>query len=308
MKYGWIEEFADGTSHKKILDQIKKGSVVLECGCASGYMTKYMKEKLGCKVYIVEYMPSYFEIAKQFAEDGVCGDLMADEWYQKFETLRFDYILFADVLEHLYDPLAVLKKAVSLLKEDGTFLVSLPNVGHNDILAKLWHGNWDYTNTGLLDNTHIRFWGRNNLDDFFKDAGLSIIAKDYISVKTMQTEQYTATDAEKYIHAFEVLQERADGEIYQFIIAAQKREYVSTADSQVKDLLPRNEIIQGKLMMELVNEIKYKDLYIQNLINELAIRNNELAMLTASRSWRITAPLRKLGSFLRRITGKEKLK
>ena len=52
------------------------------------------------------------------------------------------------------------------MKEDGEILVSIPNIGHNDILVKLFQNRFDYTSIGLLDNTHIHFWGEENLDTF----------------------------------------------------------------------------------------------------------------------------------------------
>lgn len=162
------EHFNPNVSHEKLLEQIKPGSRILECGCATGYMTRYMRDELGCHVSIVEYDAEAYKIARQYAEDGICADLMQTEWLDKFQGEQFDYILFADVLEHLYDPQAVLKSAVSLLKEDGAILVSLPNVAHGDVLLNLWRGSWNYTETGLLDRTHIRFFAEENLDDFFK--------------------------------------------------------------------------------------------------------------------------------------------
>ena len=42
------------TVHGKIIRQIVPGSVVLEFGCASGYVNRYLSKELNCKVYIVE--------------------------------------------------------------------------------------------------------------------------------------------------------------------------------------------------------------------------------------------------------------
>lgn len=226
MKYKFQENLDPTTSHGKLVSHIKPGSVVLECGCAGGYMTKHMKEQLNCSVYIVEYDQSGFDNAIQYAVDGICTDLTRNDWYEKFSHLRFDYVLFADVLEHLSDPLAVIKKAETLLKLDGAFLVSLPNIGHNDIAIKLLGGNWDYTSLGLLDNTHIHFWGINNLDGFFAQAGMHITVKDCTNVPTLATEQFTDERVLFDDSVFAVLKERAEGEIYQFVLVAQKEAYV----------------------------------------------------------------------------------
>lgn len=311
MKYKFIEDFDPNSSQGKILQQISPGSVVLECGCATGYMTKYMKEKLGCTVYIIEYDVSGYEQAISFAEKGFCGDLMDKSCFETFADLQFDYILFADVLEHLYDPRDVLKRAVSLLKETGTVMVSLPNIAHNDILAKLWSGSFQYTEIGLLDETHIRFWGRNDLDVFFRSVGLTIVEKDYTTVKTMQTEQYLwnntrALDSvDGTLHIFELLQERTDGEIYQFVLKALKTDAIDNDAITVKDKLPNCNDAEHKLVfweewLHGINQtlseknslISEKNLQIEELNERLRCLYEEREQIINSKSWRITKPLR----------------
>lgn len=211
-------------SHKIILEQIEEGSTVLECGCATGYMTSFMKEKLGCKVYIIEYDRDGFNIAMNFAEDGICCDLMTEDWIVKFWKMKFDYILFADVLEHLYDPSYPLRNAVPMLKEDGKIIVSLPNIAHNDIIANLVNDRFDYTDIGLLDNTHIKFFGRKNLDVFFNKAGLSVVKLRY-NLHAMNRSEQKLDYGEEDSALLEVLENRPYGTVYQFIITSQKTSY-----------------------------------------------------------------------------------
>lgn len=207
----------------KILMQIKPGSKILECGCATGYMTKYMTEELHCKVYIVEYDEEAFSVAKQYAEDGICGDLMQLEWVEKFNQIIFDYIVFADVLEHLYDPQKVLANAIKLLGDNGTVLASIPNIAHNDIILKLIQDRWDYTKRGLLDKTHIHFWAKNNIVPFFHSAGLDVSILDCSTCLSLQTEQNWENQIVADRSSMQLLQNHLCGEIYQFIVTAQKK-------------------------------------------------------------------------------------
>ena len=81
MKYQFDESSINpSTGHGKSMAHIRPGSLVLECGCATGYLTKYMKEKLNCQVYIVEREQEAFQIARQYAEGGVCADLNREDW------------------------------------------------------------------------------------------------------------------------------------------------------------------------------------------------------------------------------------
>ncbi len=268
MKYEFLYEIPSDSSLGKFLAQIKPGSTVLECGCASGYMTKILKEKLNCQVYIVEYSPEGFNNAKQYAVDGICGDLMQNHWKEKFAAIKFDYVLFADVLEHLADPLQVLRSATALLKDDGYVMVSLPNIGHNDIVTKLLQGNWDYTATGLLDDTHIHFWGINNLDNFFQDAGLGIVIRDCTTIPTGRTEQYNERNLVVNDEIYAVIKNRPEGEIYQFALILQKKEYLSQNHVEHIDRFPvvGSPSLNSESLQDLQKELLNKTGHIQLLL------------------------------------------
>lgn len=229
------------SSHGKILSQIKPNSKVLECGCATGYMTKWMKEELRCKVSVIEIDEAGFETAKAYAEDGFCGDLNKDEWASYFAGQQFDYILFADVLEHLADPLKVLTLAAGLLKSSGRIMISIPNIAHNDVILKLTEDSFDYTETGLLDGTHVHFWGRKNLEEFCQKAGLSIIQMDGTILPFKHTEQAYDSYAGKDSRILGGLADRALGEVYQYVFVCQKTEYVKRHKTAFVDLLPKKE-------------------------------------------------------------------
>jgi len=70
----------------------------------------------------------------------------------------FDGVVFKDVLEHVADPAALLRDARSLLRPGGRVIASIPNVAHWTVRLRLLFGHFDYTPTGLLDATHLRFF------------------------------------------------------------------------------------------------------------------------------------------------------
>ena len=218
-KYNFELYLSLNTSTGLIISKIKKGSVILEFGCAEGRMTRYLKEELGCSVYICEYDKESYEVAKQFALGGVCGDLCSWEWREKFRDIRFDAILFADVLEHIAEPVAALRKAGELLSEDGRIIISLPNITHNDIILKAVREHFDYTSTGLLDDTHIHFWGKENIREFAESAGLIIKEFQGTYEDTCFTEQSIGTTHDVPGYVLNYLKERECGEVYQFVVS-----------------------------------------------------------------------------------------
>lgn len=91
-------------SSSLLLDRVTSDSVVLEFGPAYGRMTQHLKEQLNCKVYAVEIDSDGAKNCEKFTENIVIDDIEKLKWLKEYEEIRFDYILFADVLEHLRDP------------------------------------------------------------------------------------------------------------------------------------------------------------------------------------------------------------
>lgn len=222
-KYNLPMELGENTIPGKIMRKITPDSTVLEFGCAEGRMTRYMQEKLGCKVYIVEVDQDAYETAVSFAQAGVCTDAELMTWQDAFAGVTFDYILFADVLEHLHNPEKVLKCAGELLKEDGSILVSIPNICHSDVLCNLYQNHFQYTELGLLDNTHIHFWGADDFVKFAADVGLQVRELDGVSVPFGKTEQ-NPNLLSLPIDLEVLLWNRPYGDVYQFLFELKKAE------------------------------------------------------------------------------------
>lgn len=217
-KYDFELDLSGNTSTGMILEKIKKGSTVLEFGCATGRMTRYMQQALDCRVYIVEFEESAFQKAMAYAQDGLCDDIMQYRWVEKFRDVQFDAVIFADVLEHLSRPEDVLKAAAELLKEDGAIHISVPNITHNDILIKAFRERFDYTKVGLLDDTHIHFWGLENLKQLAEKTGLFLKSVEGTHCRTGETEQLPVLDAAT-ARLENDLRRRSWGEAYQFVAA-----------------------------------------------------------------------------------------
>lgn len=87
---------------------------------------------------------------------------------------RFDVIVLADVLEHLPEPAKVLNRLLAHLEPDGALLISLPNAVHWSLRAHVALGRFEYTNRGILDRGHLRFFTENTARRLLRDAGLVV--------------------------------------------------------------------------------------------------------------------------------------
>ena len=211
--------------YHQVFQWIKPNSTILECGCSEGAITQYLRDKYNCKMSIVEIDGAAFNIAKEYAEMSYNGNLDEKDWYYYFNYRgkKYDYILFTEVLEHLRHPELTLSLATKLLKDNGKIIFSVPNVCHNDILIKMFYNYFDYTLTGLLDNTHIHLFALNNLPAFVDSADLSIVEIRSTVFPTQQTEQRFSTKFEIDKLLLELLKRRQYGEVYQFIVLCEKK-------------------------------------------------------------------------------------
>jgi hypothetical protein len=100
----------------------------------------------------------------------------------------FETVVLSDVLEHLRQPDLVLRSIPSLLAEGGELVVSLPHVGYAPLLASLQQEDFAYGSWGLLDRTHLRFFGIKNIQQLLEDAGFKIAQAELVRVAPEQSE------------------------------------------------------------------------------------------------------------------------
>ncbi len=166
-----IDASRDNNSHTMMLELIGSNKRVLDVGCASGYLAEALKQR-GCEVSGVDADADLAELARPHLEKVIVADVEACDLVEVFGAGSFDVIVFGDVLEHLRDPLPVLRQARPLLAEGGTVVASVPNIAHGSIRLALLQGRFEYQPTGLLDNTHLRFFTLDTLEQLLRDAGL----------------------------------------------------------------------------------------------------------------------------------------
>ena len=219
IKYDFSLYMNTDNSNSLIIRNIKPSSKVLEFGCAHGRMTRYLKNMMGCDVFIVEKDLESGKSAAQFAKKyciGDDGDINNNIWQQKYAGEKFDFILFADVLEHLYNPEAVLHSTKDFLNENGSIWISIPNVSYNGVLIDLLNDNFQYREIGLLDNTHIRFFTSKSLEAMVSKCGFNIVKKlDPKNILCNSEFKNSYADVPPAVALF--LANRKDGEIYQFV-------------------------------------------------------------------------------------------
>src|SRR6185437_5577505 len=152
-KYGQGGNCTDpNTSHSRMLALVGENKTVLEFGCASGYMSRVLRDH-GCRIIGIELNHEAAQLAAEHCERVLEGDLNGEGWITQLENAKFDVAVFGDVLEHLADPERALRSARQFLKPSGYVVVSIPNVAHGSVRLALLSGEFRYRNLGLLDDT-----------------------------------------------------------------------------------------------------------------------------------------------------------
>lgn len=157
--------------NRKLLQAIPDSAMrIMDVGCSTGRLGAAMKERVpGRQVFGLEREAAAAAQASQVLDAVFHADITVDSLPVPPESL--DCVTCGDVLEHIYDPLPVLKKLRELLRPDGQILVSLPNGQHHSVVDMLLRGEFHYVDMGLMDWTHVRFYTYASFVKLMLDAG-----------------------------------------------------------------------------------------------------------------------------------------
>lgn len=166
-------------NHHALAALVRPNSRVLDVGCGAGHLMRLLRDAKGCDTTGIEVDVSACRLARSHGLNVLAGDALA-LMGRTGKAGSFDHIIFADVLEHVVDPSAVLIVSRSALKPHGTILVSLPNVVSLRARLRLARGVWRYEDTGIFDRTHLRFFSIATGAELLTESGFAIRRRDFV--------------------------------------------------------------------------------------------------------------------------------
>lgn len=149
---------------------------ILDVGCGTGGFGRTMRaHKSDIELWGIEPEESAGDAARQVYDHVVTGFFPDDRL--GLPPGNFDTVLMLDVLEHMVEPEEALDGARPLLAPGGVVVASIPNVRHFDVWWPLVrHGRWTYTDTGLMDRTHLRWFTRSSIEEMFVGRGWEVLS------------------------------------------------------------------------------------------------------------------------------------
>ena len=159
---------------ERLRPSLPDAPALLDIGCGRGQLASAARD-LSYRVTGIESHPAALAVAQDRVDRLLPMDLTdQNNIAAALDGRNFDIILFADVLEHTPDPLSVLLFFLRFLKPGGRIVVSLPNIACWDRRLALFFGHFDYTDSGVMDRTHLRFFTFRTAQALLREAGLTV--------------------------------------------------------------------------------------------------------------------------------------
>ena len=150
-----------------------QAGAALDCGCGTGGNARELRQ-MGWRVTGITVSPRELEMASECCEAVLLGDL--NSGIPQEAGGPFDLVIFSHVLEHLLHPDVALRDARRLLSPGGHIIVALPNVLYWRLRIKFLLGEFKYEPTGIMDETHVRFYTFHSGMELLRSNGFEIVS------------------------------------------------------------------------------------------------------------------------------------
>lgn len=160
------------------VEQVSSKSFVLDIGCATGFIGEYLRKKKECEVFGIDIRKEEIQVAKKRLQKAIVIDIEKKDSVKKIlketRNKKFDVILATSVIEHLKEYNNALSHMKFLLKPGGIIVASTPNIAHWSMRLELLKGKFNYSEYGILDNTHLHFFTVQTFKEYFEKNGLKV--------------------------------------------------------------------------------------------------------------------------------------
>lgn len=216
---------------------------VLDVGCSSGNFGDVLINEKGCEVVGLDIDKPDIERAKKKLTAAHVRNIEQDSIT---DLGKFDVVIFADVLEHLLDPIGALNKVKKSLKPGGRVVFSIPNMAHVGVRLTLLKGFFEYTPIGVLDRTHLHYYDEYEVKHIFAESKFEI---KEVNPATL-TYPRSKISEELYNMGLGIIDEKfyqliddTKGNVWQFVGYAEPTTKRITVDRPLRYRMPPEELL-----------------------------------------------------------------
>jgi 2-polyprenyl-3-methyl-5-hydroxy-6-metoxy-1,4-benzoquinol methylase len=172
---------------KRVIESLPDNKKILDIGAGSGLIGKIIQQS-NRDIIIdgIEPSEAATDIAKKYYRNFYAG--YCQDFWSEIENNEYDYVVLADVIEHIIDPQEFLTDLLKHLKKDCKIIFSVPNVAFGAIRISLLNGDFDYVDSGLLEKTHLRFFTKKSLINMLGSININIELLGYLQRSIHKTE------------------------------------------------------------------------------------------------------------------------
>jgi len=167
------EKVYQNAGNSAVLSEIPQcSSRILDLGCGAGDNARILF-LAGKSVDGVTLSEAEALLAKPYCANVVVGDL--EKGLPEGLAKNYDTVIASHVLEHVCYPQKVLADLRSVLLPSGLLIVALPNILFWRYRLRLIFGDFEYEPSGIMDNTHFRWYSYGSAQRFLMKNGFEVL-------------------------------------------------------------------------------------------------------------------------------------
>lgn len=171
----------------RVINEVSEGSKILDVGAGGGLLGKLF-QFANKKIVIDGIEPSSYAASLISHEYRNFYNGYIQDYQEQIIKENYNYIIFADVIEHIDNPIEVFEEFFNKLDINTKIIISVPNIAFATTRLSLFYGKFEYVDSGILEATHLRFYTKETLNKLIEAFHFNIEKFYYLQRNFYRTE------------------------------------------------------------------------------------------------------------------------